>query len=288
MQRALVIGGTGFIGRHIVRALVERDLEVVVMRRWDSDRTAVDAMGVPQLVADLAGEDELVQRLAGFNYVFYSVAPDIELEDHEYLRRSVRAMRRLLDTAREAEVDRLAITSCASTIAARGDREPSTRDDVYLPGSSGDVRVEALYAAEQECFREAADNLDLTILNPGICIGDGARFPSSEALGRLPEDARVNVVDVESVAEAHLVSMAELHYGRRYALGDRNTTVGSLRAALVDHRNGSGELWGRELELVDDLDALRHRALFENGCWLNAERARDRLAFRSDRLSARR
>jgi dihydroflavonol-4-reductase len=282
MQRALVIGGTGFVGRHIVRALIERDLEVVVMRRWDSDRTEIDAMGVPQLVADLAGEEELVQRLAGFNYVFYSVAPDVGLDAREYLRRSVRAMRRVLEAAREAEVDRLAITSCASTIAAREGREPSTRDDVYLPGSSGDVRVEALYAAEQECFREAADNLDLTILNPAICIGDGAVFPSEAALERLPEEARVNVVDVESVARAHLVSMAELHYGRRYALGGRNTTIGSLRTALSDDGRGRGELWGRSLELVDEFDVLRHRALFQRGCWLDSALARKRLAFEPD------
>ena len=99
MQRALVIGGTGFIGRHIVEALIDRELEVAVMRRWDSDRTQIDAMGVPQLVADLAGDDELVQRLAGFNYVFYAVAPDISLDDQTYMRRSAIAMRRLLGAA---------------------------------------------------------------------------------------------------------------------------------------------------------------------------------------------
>jgi nucleoside-diphosphate-sugar epimerase len=280
MQRALVIGGTGFIGRHIVRALTARDLEVVVMRRWNSDASMFDATGVDSLVADVTGEEPLMQRLAGFNYVFYAVAPDLELDDRAYLQRSVAGIRRLLDAAREAEVDRLAITSCASTVAARSDAEPSTRDDVYLPGSSEDVRVEALYAVEQECFREAADNLDLTILNPGICIGDGARFPSRAALEQLDESKRVNIVDVEAVAQAHLVSMAELHYGRRFVLGGRNTTIGSLRAALEDDRAGRGHLHGRELELVDDLGALRHRALFERGCWLDSANARDRLSFR--------
>lgn len=282
MQRALIIGGTGFVGRHIIGALAERDLEVAVMRRWDSDLREIDGMSVSQIVADLAGDDELVQRLAGFNYVFYAVAPDIELDDSAYLRTSVLAMRRLLNAAREADVDRLAITSCASTIASRHDGASASAANVYLPGTSGDVRVEALYAAEQECFREAADNLDLTILNPGICLADGARFPGYRALSKLDESARLNIVDAESVAHAHLASMAELHYGRRYALGGRNTTVGSVRTALDDDGRGHGKLWGRRLELIDDLDALRHRALFTDGGWLDSSDARDALSFRPE------
>lgn len=279
MQRALVIGGTGFIGRHIVSALVDRDVDVAVLRRWDSDRTAIDELGVPQVVADLTGDNSLVSRLAGFNYVFYAAAVDTGKEDQRTLEASVVAIRRLLAAARAADVERLAITSCASTVGARADGEPSTADDVYLPGSAGDERVDALYAAEQECFREAADNLDLTILNPGICLADGAVFPRPEVLSFIDAGQRINLVDVESVAEAHLVSMADLHYGRRFVLGGRDTTVGEVLGDLEVIGERSGRLYGFDVDLMENLDDLRHAALFRQGCWLDSEDARDDLAF---------
>jgi uncharacterized protein YbjT (DUF2867 family) len=69
-----VFGGTGFIGRHLVRRLAARDLRIrVVSRNWRVHGRVLQPMGdVGQIVggpADLASEAALAQLLAGSDAV---------------------------------------------------------------------------------------------------------------------------------------------------------------------------------------------------------------------------
>ena len=58
-MRALVTGGTGFVGSHIVRALVDDGVTVRVLARAESDRRALAGLPVEFATADLADPGSL-------------------------------------------------------------------------------------------------------------------------------------------------------------------------------------------------------------------------------------
>ncbi|WP_168210836.1 NAD-dependent epimerase/dehydratase family protein [Persicimonas caeni] len=280
MQRALVIGATGFIGDHILRALVHKGVEAAAMRRWNSQASSLGGLGVESIVADLLDRETLVETLAGFNYVFVASAPDPSKDEWAYLRESVIGMRNLLAVARDADVERVIVTSCASTIAPPTRGRVSTAADVYLPGTAQSNVVEAQYAVEQECFRQAADGMDLLILNPGICIGDGAVLPSRKLLKKVSDDAPINVVDVDDVARAHVAASVRQSFGERFVLGGENTTVGELYARLEPAGPQAARLGRYEVRLSDDPAEIRHLPLFRQGVWLDNSRAEREFGFR--------
>lgn len=282
MNRTLVIGATGFVGSRILRALIHSDTAVQAMRRWNSDAAPLRGAGVESVVADLLDEESLVETLAGFNYVFMAAAPHPAQDEWAYLRNSVVGMRNLLHVAREADVERVVVTSCATTIAPPNNkkRSVSTARDVYLPGTARSNIVEAQYAAEQECFRQAADGMDLLILNPGICIGDGAVLPSKKLLKKVSADAQLNVVDVDDVARAHIAASQRQSYGERFVLGGENTTVGELYARMEPSGPGKAQLGRYEVRLTDEPGEVRHLHLFRQGVWLDSSRAEREFGFR--------
>jgi dihydroflavonol-4-reductase len=290
MERALVIGATGFVGNHILQALVHSEIDVEAMRRWNSDISPIRKLGVNSVVADLLDEESLVETLAGFNFVFMAAAPRLgkgkqakgkqSKQGWTYLQRSVIGMRNLLKVAREVDVERVVVTSCATTIAVPNEGALSTESDVYLPGSARSNVVEAQYAVEQECFRQAADGMDIVILNPGICVGEGAVLPSPKLLSKVSGEGRLNVVDVDDAARAHVRAARRQSYGERFVLGGENTTVEELYARLDP---GSAEVvtLGRyDVGLSDDEGQIRHMPLFRHGTWLDSARAERELGFR--------
>lgn len=225
IERTLVIGSTGFIGRAVVRLLDNEDWNVVGMRRWDSQVDVLDAIGIPDIVANLFDRSQLIHAMSGMNYVVYCAAPDPTLAPGDYQRRATLAIRNVLSVARDADVERVVVTSTAATIGRPDDDRPATEQEVYLPGSAQDHFVEAAYAVEQECFRQAADNQHVVMVNPSLVLGPGARIPNQRRFPNLTDSDPVNWVDLGRVARAHLGALEWGHRGERYLVAGENGTV---------------------------------------------------------------
>ena len=59
MITALVTGGTGFVGSHIARALVERGYQVRILRRTTSRLDAVNDIACEHYIGDVMDLDSL-------------------------------------------------------------------------------------------------------------------------------------------------------------------------------------------------------------------------------------
>ncbi len=75
--RALVLGGTGLIGSHIVRSLVARGCEVRVVSRTGADlpAPALRGLAVEIVRGDIAEPDSIRDALAGVDLLFHAAAP---------------------------------------------------------------------------------------------------------------------------------------------------------------------------------------------------------------------
>jgi UDP-glucose 4-epimerase len=74
MANALVIGGNGFLGSHLVDELVERGHATAVLDRFTAVTPQYAAIGVEQVVGDFLNAADVARAVAGRDYVFHFVS----------------------------------------------------------------------------------------------------------------------------------------------------------------------------------------------------------------------
>ncbi len=236
----LVTGATGFIGSHVVRALIRRGDVVRCLVRPDSSRVALDGLSVDLVEGDLTRPATLRPAVRGVRTVFHCAA-DYRFGAHladTIFRTNVEGTRAILEAAAEAGVGRVVHTSSVGALA--GGRTRSTpADEMSLPDV--DELVGAYKRSKYEAERVAEEwhrrGLPVVIVSPSTPIGewDAKPTPTGQMIvdvlnGRIPAyvEGGLNIVDVRDVAEGHLLAESRGQPGERYILGGRNVTFREL------------------------------------------------------------
>jgi nucleoside-diphosphate-sugar epimerase len=249
MSRALVTGGTGFVGSNLARILSKQGWDVRCLVR-DSSRVApLEAVGVELVRGSLHDPDSLATAAADVDVVFH-------------LAGRVAAHRRAQFTHDNVEGTRAVAQSCAaqskppvmvfvSSLAAGGPgtfAAPRRENDPPAPVSAyGRSKL----AAEQAAIA-AADNVPLSIVRPPMVFGQGDRaslqlfrqmrflpIHMSPGLRRFP----VSVVHVADLCDA-LVRVAE--GGERVPAGEPTpATIGTGRYHVAADRAVTYAEFGR-------------------------------------------
>ena len=76
-MKVLVIGGSGFLGTHLIPMLVAQKHEVTVLSRFNENLKRLRGMGARGVRGDILDPDEFVGRLSGFEAVIYIAMPVI-------------------------------------------------------------------------------------------------------------------------------------------------------------------------------------------------------------------
>ena len=231
-------GGTGFIGAHVVRALLARGDEVRVTVRASSRGELPE--GVERVTAEIADRRAVRRAVRGVERVFHVAGTTrLGLDPAELLRVHVDGTRAVLDACLAEGVERVVHVS---SVAAIGPARPGgALDERHVrAGPLGIPYADAKHAAEVEALRVGAHGLDVVVACPAHVFGRGdERRSSTEVvrrflLRRIPAyvDGALNVVDVEDVAAGLLLCDERGTPGERYILGTRNYTWQRLFAEL--------------------------------------------------------
>ncbi len=243
-MRALVTGGTGFIGSAVARALITAGYQVRVLVRESSDHTNLDGLDVDIVEGDLVEADSLLHSVVGMDTVFH-VAADYRLwvPDPEVLYKiNVHGTRELLKAARLANVKRVVYTSSVATLGLNDDGTPA---DETTPVSLSDMighYKRSKYVAEQLALEAAANGQDVVVVNPAAPVGprDIKPTPTGQmivdaAAGKMPAyvDSGLNIVHVDDVAQGHLLAATRGRSGRHYVLGCENMSLKEIFTAVA-------------------------------------------------------
>lgn len=152
MAKALVTGGQGFIGGHLVKALLERGDEVVVLDLPEAPGLALKLHGlegdVSLIEADVADREMVDRATAGVDSVFHLAAQTLvgpaAADPVGTFRSNVEGTWTVLEAAREADV--------SAVVVASSDKAYGPSDS--LPYREGD---ELRPAAPYEGSKAAAD-----------------------------------------------------------------------------------------------------------------------------------
>lgn len=168
-MRVLVTGGTGFIGTHLVPALVARGWQVRCLVRATSRRTALEAHGVECVTGSLHDEAALGQAVGGVDLVFHLAGATKVVRPADYERMNYEGTVHLLAACRQSATS-LRKFLYISSIAAAGpspsgvplsESHPSRPVGPY--GQSKRRAEEAVLACQHQ--------LPVTVLRPSAIYG---------------------------------------------------------------------------------------------------------------------
>lgn len=243
IETALVTGGAGFIGRHLVAALVARGARVKVLD------PAVEAAGFPAEVEAIEGsilEPDLVRSaLNNIDTLFHMAsyahlwAPDKRL----FRQVNVLGAEIVLDMAVAKEVKRIVLTSTETVLRGWRNRskelirEDDQRPLFDIPGPYTDSKL-----LQEGIGRLAgAKGGRIVTVYPSVPIGPGdVNMTAPSAMirdfltGAAPAylESEFNFVNVRDVALGHILAAERGQVGRGYILGGENLKMSAFLELL--------------------------------------------------------
>jgi dihydroflavonol-4-reductase len=172
---ALVTGGTGFLGRHLVAALRHLGYEVRVLARPTTSpatKAEIEATGAHVVTGDLLDRPSVRLAVAGVSRVFHLAGRLLEpgVPAHDYERLHITGTRNLLDACREQR-GLQAVVHCSTTgvLGPTGPR-PAAED---APAHPANVYERTKAEAESMALDAARVGLPLTVARPALVYGPG-------------------------------------------------------------------------------------------------------------------
>ena len=244
-MKALVTGGTGFVGSHVARALIDRGYEVRVLHRATSRLVALAGLDYESVIGDILDSDALRAACKDCEWVFHVAAvADYWRSDHERMfAANVEGTRRVLDAAHECGVKRVVFTSSAAAVGLRDDGLPSDESIAFnlapqqFPYGYSKVRAEAVV------LDAVQRGQDVVIVNPVVVMGPGDLNLISGGfvthIKRLQwtipvTSGGVSVTDVRDVARWHLAAAEKGRRGERYLLSTANYSFRDWYGMVAD------------------------------------------------------
>jgi UDP-glucose 4-epimerase len=171
-MRALVLGGSGFIGSHLVDALLADGHRVRVFDR-QPDRFRDALAGVDYRFGSLADGSDVAEALAGIDVVFHLVSTSVpstsNLDPVADIEGNLVTAVQLLDQMTRLDVHRIVFLSSGGTVYGNPGRSPVAETDPLRPICSyGVVKV----AIEHYLFMyQDLHGIEPVILRPSNPIG---------------------------------------------------------------------------------------------------------------------
>jgi dihydroflavonol-4-reductase len=244
--KVCVTGATGFVGAHVVRALIERGDEVRVVYRNPERLEALRGLEYSRTKADVLDYRAMRRALRGVDVLFH-VAGFVGSRPVERVwQLNAQGPVVAIEAAAAEGVRRVVLTSTISAIGTANGK-PADEETDFPENWTGLVYPDSKHAGEVGA-KEAADRreVELVVVNPAYVLGvpvnraqpgeTSTRTIGNYLRGRLPGvvDAPMNFVDVEDVADGHLGAADHGKPGERYILGAQNLTWPELIDRVAD------------------------------------------------------
>lgn len=267
----LVTGGTGFVGAHLCRRLLEKGYRVTVFHRPSSDLSVLHDLRINCVIGDLTDGPSIRHAVRGHEAVIHAAA-----DLGQWPRRksatdvvNVIGTQGVIAGCREAGVRRLVhLSSVAAIGLSPNPGLPANETCPFNLERSGLRYQISKKQAEDEVLRAASDGLDAVVVNPStICGTHGPTYRGSEVFVRVLGSRIVpcyiggrNVVHVDDVVDGILSALRKGRAGERYILGGENLTYRQMAEIAATTFGLTGRIFVPLPPLVTGAAALAFEA----------------------------
>jgi dihydroflavonol-4-reductase len=240
-DEVFLTGASGFVGAHVLEALLAAGYRVRALVRGDAAGLGGDR--VTTVVGDLTRPGELAAELRGCRYLVH-VAAVYSFHPRDRRRMwevNVRGTAGLLEAARIAGIEKAVVTSSSATVGPAGAAGPATEEDVRPPAERSHGYHDSKAAQERVAL---AAQLPVVLVLPTAPVGPGDRRPTPTGQivldymrGRIfaTVPGGMNLVPVEDAARAHVLALERGRAGERYLVGGEDLSFDDIWATLAEH-----------------------------------------------------
>jgi dihydroflavonol-4-reductase len=240
-MKAFVTGGTGFIGKRVIKRLRDRGDEVVALVRDPSKAGELRDQGAELIEGDLSSGDAIKRGVEGVDGVLHIAAVykvGIPKKDREAMYdANVRGTERILDAADTAGVARILYVSTGNVF---GDTKGAVVDETY-ERDLGDGFLswydETKYRSHELVQERIARGAPVVIAQPGVVYGPGDHSEVGNMIDQMRSGklkmkmfpaSRFNFVFVDDVADGLIRVFDNGRIGQSYLLGGELASMDDL------------------------------------------------------------
>ena len=232
MTRALVTGGTGFIGSNIALRLVERHWEVSILERPGASRELLEGGPFDFVSGDVLEPDTLAPVMQGIDVVFHAAGVvDYWNQGVERMYEvNVEGARNVMEAALKSRIERVVHVS---STAAMGIHPDELVDETFRFNVKKEQFAygHSKYLAEEIISEYVKKGLPVVIVNPTTVIGprDIRKVSSGMVIEVVKHCAPplippggINIVPICDAAQGTIEAALKGRVGERYILGGEN------------------------------------------------------------------
>jgi dihydroflavonol-4-reductase len=244
-MKTLVTGASGFIGSSVVRKLLKRGKEVRCYLEPGANPKNLDGLDVEKVTGDVNDRDGIAAALKGCDTLYHLAAIyAIWLKDPPLMYKvNVEGTKTVLWAAYKANLDKVVYTSSIAAVGRREDGLPADETNAFSTRDwdEGNAYIRSKWLSELDALRFAREGLPLVVVNPAFPFGERDIGPTptggfvvAALKKQVPGyvDAGFCAIDVDDVAEGHILAAEKGRVGERYILGNHNVMVRDFYAVV--------------------------------------------------------
>jgi dihydroflavonol-4-reductase len=238
-MRILITGGTGFLGSHLCRRMLQDGHEVRVLCRPTSSTATLKGSPVERVLGDVTDAESVEQAVKAADWVIHAAASISYWEGDSPRQRQVNidGTRNLVQACLRQGVRRLLHVSSVAAVGIPADpARPATEDFPFNLQDTGLCYHVSKWQAEEVVRDGIKQGLDAVIVNPASIFGPyGDRYRGAEMLRKVRQSWLVPyftgglcAVHVQDVVDGIVKALGSGKTGQRYILGGENLSYRNL------------------------------------------------------------
>lgn len=245
-MKVLVTGGTGFIGSHLIKLLLQKGYTVRAIYRKEKSKllTTEENEKIDWVQGDVLDTYSLEKAMGGVEAVFHCAAMvsfDARQRD-ELLKTNIEGTANVINVMLDKGIEKIVHLSSVAALGRSSGTEKIDEDADWLDGKYNSQYAVSKYRSEMEVWRGVAEGLQAVVVNPGIVLGEGDWNVGSNKLFKTIHDkfpfytkGITSFVDVRDVVNAMVQLFEQNIFSERFIISTGTYSYKNIFDLMAQH-----------------------------------------------------
>lgn len=233
MEKVFITGGSGLLGSHIIRELLDRNYAVCALIEPGTDPFTIANLPIQKAQGNILDPESYKHLLTGCDYLIHAAASTaIWPTRSEQIREiNLKGTQNMCTSAMEAGIKKIIHVGTANSFGSGTKDHPGDEETPFNAGSYNLEYINSKYLAHQWIMDRVKDQqMPVTVVNPTFMIGPFDSRPSSGEmirsfyLGKIPgvTPGGRNFIYAGDAAVGVVNALEKGKIGESYILGNQN------------------------------------------------------------------